>query len=116
MSETVFINTNFLTPDEMDAKAEELKIIADAARADDKFIRVWCDRGDKTGFPYGQVYVDKWNKQDRWTWIKGRKVERDQAKARKAEKAATVEAEEGMSVSGSADVEIEDGGQLSLPV
>jgi hypothetical protein len=112
MSETVFINTNFLTPDELDAKAEELKIIADAARADDKFCRVWCDRGDKTGFPYGQVYVDKWNKQDRWTWIKGRKVEREQAKARKT--AASTTPNE--SVSGSADVVVEDGGQISLPL
>jgi len=112
MSETVFINTNFLTPDELDAKAEELKIIADAARAADKFVRVWCDRGDKTGFPYGQVYVDRWNKQDRWTWIKGRKVEREQAKARKA--AASTTPNE--SVSGSADVEVEDGGQISLPL
>jgi hypothetical protein len=112
MSETVFINTNFLTPDELDAKAEELKIIADAARAEDKFVRVWCDRGDKTGFPYGQVYVDKWNKQDRWTWIKGRKVEREQAKARKA--AASTTPNE--SVAGSVDVEVEDGGQISLPI
>jgi hypothetical protein len=112
MSETVFINTNFLTPDELDAKAEELKIIADAARADDKFVRVWCDNGKNTGFPYGQVYVDKWNKQDRWTWIKGRKVEREQAKARKT--AASTTPNE--SVAGPVDVEVEDGGQISLPL
>jgi len=110
-NQTVFINTNFLTPDELDAKAEELKIIADAARAADKFVRVWCDKGTKTGFPYGQVYVDKWSKQDRWTWIKGRKVERDQAKARKAEKEANE------SFSGSADVTIDDdAGQIELPL
>jgi hypothetical protein len=110
-NQTVFINTNFLTPDELDAKAEELKIIADAARADDKFVRVWCDRGDKTGFPYGQVYVDKWSKQDRWTWIKGRKVEREQRKARKAAKVDPNE-----SVSGAVDVSVEDGGQIELPL
>ena len=106
-NKTVFVNTNFLTPDELDAKANELKALAADARKQDKFVRVWCDRGDKTGFPYGQVYVDKWSKQDRWTWIKGRKVEREQAKARKASTP---------NESVSESVGVEDGGQLELPL
>ena len=114
MSETVFINTNFVAPDELDKLADELKAIAADARAKDKFVRIWCDNGKKAGFPYGQVYVDKMDKQTRWTWIKGKKVERDQAKARKAERAASTTPNE--SVSGAVDVEVEDGGQISLPI
>lgn len=109
MSDTIFINTNFVTPDELDAKADELKALAAKARAadngDGRFVRIWCDNGSKSGFPYTQLYVDKWTKQNRWTWIKGRKVEREQAAERKADKEAN------QSASSS-----DDGGQLQLPI
>lgn len=97
---TVFINTNFLTPKEMMDKARELFAIAKLAEKQDKFVRVWCDKGEKTGFPYAQAYVDKMSKADRWTWLKGRKAEREQRDAKQSTTAASGD----------------DSGQLALPI
>ncbi len=109
-NKTVFINTNFLKPQEMMDLARELFQLAKDATTQDKFVRVWCDNGKNTGFPYGQVYIDKMDKQARWTWLKGRQVEREQAKARKAAAASTTEP------TIENDVSIEDGGQIELPL
>lgn len=111
-NKTVFLNTNFLKPQEMMDLARELFQVAKDAAAQDKFVRVWCDNGKNTGFPYGQVYIDKWTKDNRWKWLKGREVERKAAAERKANAASTSTTEPTIEN----DVGVEDGGQIELPL
>jgi hypothetical protein len=64
-----FINTGFATPDQIMEAGKELILLAEQARLADKYVRVWCDRGEK-GKPYCQLLIDKWNKVDRFKWLK----------------------------------------------
>ena len=85
-SKSLFGNTGFKTPAEVKDFARAIFAMATEAEKADKFIRLWCDNGEKNnGRPYFQMYVDSWKKQDRWSWLKGKAQE---AKARKERKAA----------------------------
>lgn len=67
---TGFINTGFATPDQIMEAGKELIHMADQARKAGRYVRVWCDNGEKSGKPYCQLMIDKWNKVDRFKWLK----------------------------------------------
>ena len=66
-----FINTGFATPDQIMEAGKELIHLAEQARKADRYVRVWCDNGEKNnGKPYCQLLIDKWSKMDRYKWLK----------------------------------------------
>jgi hypothetical protein len=66
-----FINTGFATPDQIMQAGKELIHLAEQAKLADRYVRIWCDRGEKNnGKPYCQMLIDKWNKVDRFKWLK----------------------------------------------
>jgi hypothetical protein len=66
-----FINTGFATPDQIMEAGKELIHLAEQARLADRYVRVWCDNGEKNnGKPYCQLMIDKKDKMSRFAWLK----------------------------------------------
>ncbi len=73
--ESIWFNTGWITPAQLLERAKELAAMAQEANDKDVFIRVWCDKGQKS-HPYTQIRVDNTDKVTRWKKIQEAKEKR----------------------------------------
>jgi hypothetical protein len=74
-AESIWFNTGWVTPAQLLDKAKELASMAQEASEKDVFVRVWCDKGEKS-HPYTQIRVDNTDKVTRWKKIQEAKLKR----------------------------------------
>lgn len=73
--ESIWFNTGWITPAQLLERAKELAAMAQDAHEKDVFVRVWCDKGEKS-HPYTQIRVDNTDKVTRWKKIQEAKAKR----------------------------------------